>query len=54
LRRSADFRRRSRVAADFRRFDAAQGYYFNRPVPADEFARLLEGWNVRARAAVGA
>jgi len=34
--------------------DGAQGYYFSRPVPADEFVRLLEGWNVRMRAAVSA
>ncbi|MGH8633524.1 MAG: putative bifunctional diguanylate cyclase/phosphodiesterase, partial [Burkholderiales bacterium] len=34
--------------------DGAQGYYFSRPVPADEFARLLGTSNLRARAAVGA
>ena len=34
--------------------DGAQGYYFSRPVPADEFARLLQSWNVRVRAAVSA
>ncbi len=34
--------------------DGAQGYYFSRPVPADEFVRLLKSWNVRVRAAVSA
>ena len=34
--------------------DGAQGYYFSRPVPADEFARLLKSWNLRVRAAVSA
>jgi EAL domain-containing protein (putative c-di-GMP-specific phosphodiesterase class I) len=34
--------------------DAAQGYYFSKPVPAEEFSRLLGGWPQRARAAVGA
>jgi predicted signal transduction protein with EAL and GGDEF domain len=52
--RSAEIRRRGCVAANFRRFDAAQGYYFSRPVPADEFTRLLKNWNLRTRAAVGA
>jgi diguanylate cyclase (GGDEF)-like protein/PAS domain S-box-containing protein len=33
--------------------DGAQGYYFSRPLPADEFTRLLENWKVRGRAAVG-
>jgi diguanylate cyclase (GGDEF)-like protein/PAS domain S-box-containing protein len=32
--------------------DAAQGYYFSRPLPPEEFERLLAGWNPRARAAV--
>jgi hypothetical protein len=47
LRRSADVRRRGRVTADFRRFDAAQGYYFSKPLPAEAFARLLAEWNPR-------
>ncbi len=34
--------------------DAAQGYYFSKPVPAEEFSQLLGGWPQRARAAVGA
>jgi diguanylate cyclase (GGDEF)-like protein/PAS domain S-box-containing protein len=34
--------------------DAAQGYYFSRPLPPDEFAKLLDGWNPKARVAVGA
>jgi hypothetical protein len=54
LRRSSDFRRRSRIPADFRRFDAAQGYYFSKPLPPDELSGLLVGWNVRARGAVSA
>jgi diguanylate cyclase (GGDEF)-like protein/PAS domain S-box-containing protein len=29
--------------------DAAQGYYFSRPVAADEFARLLAEWRERTR-----
>ena len=32
--------------------DAAQGYYFSRPVPPEEFEKLLAGWNPQARAAV--
>jgi len=32
--------------------DAAQGYYFSRPVPPEEFALLLAGWNPKARMAV--
>jgi EAL domain-containing protein (putative c-di-GMP-specific phosphodiesterase class I) len=34
--------------------DAAQGYYFSRPVPAEEFGRLLDSWNPQAREAVTA
>jgi diguanylate cyclase (GGDEF)-like protein/PAS domain S-box-containing protein len=34
--------------------DGAQGYYFSRPVPAEEFARLLESWRQRARTAIRA
>jgi EAL domain-containing protein (putative c-di-GMP-specific phosphodiesterase class I) len=34
--------------------DCAQGYYFSRPVPAEEFTRLLESWTLRARAAASA
>ncbi|MGH8648416.1 MAG: putative bifunctional diguanylate cyclase/phosphodiesterase, partial [Burkholderiales bacterium] len=34
--------------------DGAQGYYFSRPVPADEFTRLLESWHARKRTAVEA
>jgi diguanylate cyclase (GGDEF)-like protein/PAS domain S-box-containing protein len=34
--------------------DGAQGYYFSRPVGADEFARLLESWNARVRTRVSA
>jgi len=33
--------------------DAAQGYYFSKPLPADEFEQLLATWNPRARVAVG-
>jgi EAL domain-containing protein (putative c-di-GMP-specific phosphodiesterase class I) len=32
--------------------DAAQGYYFSKPLPPEEFAQLLASWNPRARAAV--
>ena len=32
--------------------DAAQGYYFSRPVPPEEFAELLAGWKPQVRAAV--
>jgi EAL domain-containing protein (putative c-di-GMP-specific phosphodiesterase class I) len=32
--------------------DAAQGYYFSKPLPPEEFAQLLADWNPRARAAV--
>jgi diguanylate cyclase (GGDEF)-like protein/PAS domain S-box-containing protein len=32
--------------------DAAQGYYFSRPVPPEELAQLLAGWNPKARVAV--
>jgi diguanylate cyclase (GGDEF)-like protein/PAS domain S-box-containing protein len=32
--------------------DAAQGYYFSRPLPPEEFERLLAGWNPQARVAV--
>ena len=34
--------------------DCAQGYYFSRPVPAEEFTRMLESWTLRARAAAPA
>ena len=34
--------------------DAAQGYYFSKPLPVDEFTRLLAGWNRQERVAVGA
>jgi diguanylate cyclase (GGDEF)-like protein/PAS domain S-box-containing protein len=34
--------------------DAAQGYYFSKPLPADEFTSLLDGWGRQARAAVSA
>ena len=34
--------------------DCAQGYYFSRPVPAEEFTRLLESWTLRTRAAARA
>jgi diguanylate cyclase (GGDEF)-like protein/PAS domain S-box-containing protein len=34
--------------------DGAQGFYFSRPVAAEEFARLLAAWSARARAAVSA
>jgi len=34
--------------------DGAQGYYFSRPVPAEEFTRLLDSWNLRARTRVSA
>jgi diguanylate cyclase (GGDEF)-like protein/PAS domain S-box-containing protein len=34
--------------------DAAQGYYFSKPLPPDEFEKLLASWNPRARVAVGA
>ncbi len=34
--------------------DAAQGYYFSRPVPAEEFARLLGGWSQRVLAVASA
>jgi diguanylate cyclase (GGDEF)-like protein/PAS domain S-box-containing protein len=33
--------------------DAAQGYYFSKPLPADEFEKLLAGWKPRARVAAG-
>jgi diguanylate cyclase (GGDEF)-like protein/PAS domain S-box-containing protein len=32
--------------------DAAQGYYFSKPLPPEEFAQLLAGWNPKARVAV--
>jgi EAL domain-containing protein (putative c-di-GMP-specific phosphodiesterase class I) len=31
--------------------DVAQGYYFSKPVPAEEFGRLLETWNPTTRVA---
>jgi diguanylate cyclase (GGDEF)-like protein/PAS domain S-box-containing protein len=31
--------------------DSAQGYYFSRPVPPEEFAELLAGWKPQARVA---
>jgi diguanylate cyclase (GGDEF)-like protein/PAS domain S-box-containing protein len=34
--------------------DVAQGYYFSKPVPAEEFGRLLETWNPTPRVAVTA
>ena len=34
--------------------DAAQGYYFSRPVPPEELAQLLASWNPKARVAVRA
>jgi diguanylate cyclase (GGDEF)-like protein/PAS domain S-box-containing protein len=34
--------------------DAAQGYYFSKPVPAEEFGRLLDTWNPQAREAATA
>jgi EAL domain-containing protein (putative c-di-GMP-specific phosphodiesterase class I) len=34
--------------------DCAQGYYFSRPVPAEEFTRLLESWTLRPRTAARA
>jgi diguanylate cyclase (GGDEF)-like protein/PAS domain S-box-containing protein len=34
--------------------DVAQGYYFSKPVPAEEFERLLETWNPTAKVAVTA
>jgi len=34
--------------------DMAQGYLFSKPLPADEFAHLLNSWNVQALEAVGA
>ena len=33
--------------------DMAQGYLFSKPLPADEFAHLLNSWNVQALEAVG-
>ena len=34
--------------------DTAQGYLFSKPLPAEEFARLLAGWIPQVRAAAGA
>ena len=34
--------------------DAAQGYYFSKPLPGEEFTQLLAEWNPRARVAAGA
>ena len=34
--------------------DSAQGYFFSRPVPADEFEKLMIGWNPQAQAVAGA
>ena len=34
--------------------DSAQGYFFSRPIPADEFEKMMIGWNPQARAAAGA
>jgi EAL domain-containing protein (putative c-di-GMP-specific phosphodiesterase class I) len=32
--------------------DKAQGYYFSKPVPAQEFMNLLRGWTAGPRAAI--
>jgi len=34
--------------------DAAQGYYFSRPLPPEEFEKMLASWDPQARVAVGA
>jgi len=34
--------------------DAAQGYLFSKPLPAEEFGRLLAGWNAQAAVALTA
>lgn len=34
--------------------DAAQGYYFSKPLPAEEFSRLLAGWTAQPRVALSA
>jgi diguanylate cyclase (GGDEF)-like protein/PAS domain S-box-containing protein len=33
--------------------DTAQGYLFSRPLPAEDFGRLLQGWNAQVAVATG-